>query len=252
MIVLALLAAVGLGVGLLAGLFGVGGGILAVPALGLLLHLDQHTAEGTSLAMILPTTALAAYRYARRGSVRWQAALAVGLAALVTSFLAAHLALGLSSRLLRLLFGLFLLVTAARTARHDAVRPAAARAAARPRGGVAAQAGIGVLVGILAGLLGVGGGTIATPGLVVISGFTEQVAQGTSLAALVLSSASGATGYALAGRVDWVAAAALFVGAALTVPLGASLAHRLPERTLRRVFASFMVVVAVVELAESL
>jgi len=86
----------------------------------------------------------------------------------------------------------------------------------------------------------------------VISGFTEQVAQGTSLAALVLSSASGATGYALAGRVDWVAAAALFVGAALTVPLGASLAHRLPERTLRRVFASFMVVVAVVELAESL
>jgi uncharacterized membrane protein YfcA len=249
---LGLLPAVGLGVGLLAGLFGVGGGILAVPALGLLLHFDPHAAEGTSLAMIVPTTALAAYRYARRGSVRWPAAALLGGTALASSFAAAHLALALPGPLLRSLFGVFLLFTAWRTARHDGPTVAGPRGGPRgpATGGRQAyvQAGIGVLTGALSGLLGVGGGTIATPGLVLLCGFPEQVAQGTSLAALTLSSSAGASGYALAGDVHWWAAAALFSGAALTVPLGAALAHRLPERTLRRAFAVLAAAVGLLEL----
>ncbi len=233
--------------------------MLAVPALTLLMHKSQHLAEGTSLAVILPTTALGAYRYARRGSVRWAAAAAVGGAAAVTGFATAHVALRLPGSLLRDLFACFLLFLAWRTASAARGGPpgsAAPSPARRPswlrRQAVAGQAGIGLATGALAGLLGVGGGTIVIPGLVLLYDFTAQAAQGTSLAALVLSSASGAAGYAVAGSVDWVAAAALFVGAAVTVPLGARIAHRLPDRQLRRIFAAFLVAVAAAEVASRL
>jgi len=240
-------------VGLLAGLFGVGGGILAVPALGLILGLDQHAAQGTSLAMILPTVALGAWRYNRRGSVRWRAAVYLGLAAVVFSFAGAALALALPGRHLRSLFAVFLLVIAWSTLRRGrAAVPAAAAAEAEAPGQAPRQLGIGALVGLLGGLLGVGGGTIAIPGLVLLCGFGAQEAQGTSLAALVFASAAGATGYARAGQVDWIGAAALFLGAALTVPLGAAAAHRLPQRTLLLAFAALVLVVAVLELGSSL
>lgn len=252
LLALALLGVVGLGVGTLAGLFGVGGGILAVPALGLLLGLDQHVAEGTSLAMILPTVALGAWRYARRGSVRWGAAARLGGAALVVSFAAAHLALVLPGGPLRLLFSLFLLFIGWRTLPPRGPRPAAAPEQ-RPPGALAArQLGIGALVGLLAGLLGVGGGTIAVPGLILLCGFAPQEAQGTSLAALTLSAAAGAAGYATAGRVDWIGAAALFAGAAVTVPLGSAAAHRLPARQLRFAFAGLVGAVAILELGSAL
>ena len=248
---LALLVAVGLGVGLLAGLFGVGGGILAVPALGLLLGLDQHAAAGTSLAMMLPTVALGAWRYARAGSVRWRAAAYVGLTAVAFSFGAAHLALLLPARTLRLLFGLFLLLVGWRTVK-SARTPPDAGARPSPRRPAVPQIGIGALVGCVAGLLGVGGGTIAIPGLMLLCGFGAQAAQGTSLAALALSSAAGAAGYASAGQVDWVGAGALFIGAAATVPLGAAAAHRLPERALRLAFGMFAAVVAILELVHAI
>lgn len=238
---------------MLAGLFGVGGGILAVPALGLLLGLDQHAAQGSSLAMIIPTVALGAWRYARRGSVRWSAAAWVGGAAALTGFTSAHLALHLPAGALRILFALFLLFLGIRTAVSARGRGGrAAAAAVPPRSAATRQVGIGALVGLLAGLLGVGGGTIATPGLILLCGFGAQEAQGTSLAALVLSSASGAFGYATAGQVDWIASVALFAGAAATVPLGTALAHRLPERTLRLAFGLLVAVVAVSELLRAL
>ena len=241
---------IGLGIGLLAGLFGIGGGILAIPGLTLLLHLDQHLAQGTSIATILPTTAFAAYRYARRDSVDWRAAAWLGGAALLAAFASAHLAQHLPARLLRTLFALFLLYVAARTVRH---RPAAERKqAGPPRTQAPVQAGIGGAVGLLAGLLGVGGGSIATPALVLLCDFPQQLAQGTSLATIVLSSSAGTLGYALAGRVDWVAGAIVFAGAAATVPAGVALAHRLPEAQLRRVFAVLLLAISVLELAQGL
>jgi len=233
--------------------FGVGGGILAVPALGLLLGLDQHAAQGTSLAMILPTVAMGAWRYGRKGSVRWGAAAWIGIAAVASGFTSAHLALVLPARALRLLFALFLLFLGARTvwSSRGGPRSQAPERRLEPAAAAVRQLGIGVLVGLLAGLLGVGGGTIAIPGLILLCGFGAQEAQGTSLAALVFSSAAGAFGYATAGQVDWIGAAALFVGAAVTVPLGAAAAHRLPERRLRLAFGVLVAVVAVLELVNA-
>ena len=241
---------VGLAAGLLSSLFGVGGGVIIVPALGLVLHLDQHLAQGTSLMVIVPTAAWGAFRYARRGSIQWGASLRVGIPALVTSFLAAHLALRLPSGLLRVLFALFLVAVAARAA---STRRQPQRAAPQPnRRGNRVQLALGVGVGALSGLLGVGGGVLATPGLILLSGFPAQLAQGTSLGALVLSSGAGVVGYAGAGAVDWLAAAAVFLGALVTVPLGTYVAHRLPEHRLRQAFALFALAMAVWEIASRL
>jgi uncharacterized protein len=110
----AILLAVGLAAGFLAGLLGVGGGILMVPAMVILLGYDQHVAQGTSLLVIIPAAISGSWTHyrGRRFSLRD----AIGLAAggMVGAAFGASLALSLDDELLRRLFGLFLLASAAR------------------------------------------------------------------------------------------------------------------------------------------
>ena len=112
-IVLAL--ALGFAAGILAGLFGVGGGILFVPAL-LALGLSQLEAEATSLLAILPTVAAGVWRQSRYGNVRWQAAAAVGLGSIPGVALGVWVAESISEDLLRRLFALMMLAIAAQIA----------------------------------------------------------------------------------------------------------------------------------------
>jgi uncharacterized membrane protein YfcA len=106
----ALAVVLGLFAGLLAGLFGVGGGIVFVPAL-VALGLDHHEAIGTSLLAIVPTVVVGSWRQAGYGNVRWRAALVLGLAAAVTAQAGVALAESLSDATLRRLFaGLLVLV----------------------------------------------------------------------------------------------------------------------------------------------
>ena len=101
----------GLAAGLLAGLFGVGGGIVFVPAL-IALGLDHHEAIGTSLLAIVPTVLVGTWSQSRYGNVRWRAALVLGLAAAITAQGGVVLAESLSDATLRRLFaGLLVLVS---------------------------------------------------------------------------------------------------------------------------------------------
>jgi uncharacterized protein len=101
----------GLAAGVLAGMFGVGGGILFVPTL-VALGLDQHEANGTSLLAIIPTVAVGTWRQARYGNVRWRGALVIGIAAAATAIAGAAVAQALSEVTLRRLFaGLLILVS---------------------------------------------------------------------------------------------------------------------------------------------
>lgn len=101
----------GLATGVLSGLFGVGGGIVIVPALVLLLRLDQHTATGTSLAaLLLPVGALGVWEYYRRGQVQVGYAAAIALGLLVGAFLGARLAGELAGPVLRRGFGVLLIL----------------------------------------------------------------------------------------------------------------------------------------------
>jgi uncharacterized protein len=113
---LLLVIALGVGTGVLAGTFGVGGGILFVPILVLFFELGQVEAEATSLLAILPTVAAGAWQQHRYGNVRWRAAAIVGLAAVVGVQLGVLAAHSLSEDVLRRLFALLMLVVAAQLA----------------------------------------------------------------------------------------------------------------------------------------
>ena len=107
-----LAVALGLGAGVLAGMFGVGGGLLFVPTL-IVLGLNQHEAIGTSLLAIVPTVLVGTWRQSRYGNVRWRAAAALGVAAAVTAQGGVAIAEALPATTLRRLFaGLLVLVAA--------------------------------------------------------------------------------------------------------------------------------------------
>ena len=116
MITLALVAFVGLLAGVLSGLFGVGGGILFVPALTLGLGLTQLHAEATSLLAIIPTAVAGAAQQYRYGNVRWRAAVLIGVASIGGVAAGAELAQSLPEHVLARLFAVLLLVVAAQIA----------------------------------------------------------------------------------------------------------------------------------------
>jgi uncharacterized membrane protein YfcA len=116
MLELALALVLGLFAGVLAGLYGVGGGILFVPTLVLVFGLDQVDAEATSLLAVLPTVAAGAWQHQRYGNVRWRAAAVIGCAAIVGVELGVFVARALPEQTLRRLFGVFVLLVAAQLA----------------------------------------------------------------------------------------------------------------------------------------
>ncbi|WP_316675934.1 sulfite exporter TauE/SafE family protein [uncultured Tolumonas sp.] len=102
---------IGLSAGLLSGVFGIGGGILIVPALMYLLGFSQKLATGTSLAILLPPVGIAAvWEYYRHGNVDLRAALIIALMVLVGSWLGARIAAQLDVKILKTLFGVFLVL----------------------------------------------------------------------------------------------------------------------------------------------
>ncbi len=108
------LALVGLAAGALSATLGIGGGVVFVPALAVIASFDQQLAQGTSLAVIVPTTIIGAWVHARAGRVDWPAALRVGAGGIVGGLLGAQVALGINEGLLRRMFAVFLVVVAVR------------------------------------------------------------------------------------------------------------------------------------------
>ena len=103
----------GLGVGVLVGLLGIGGGVVLVPALAYMVHLDQHVAQGTSLLILLPPVGIGALReYWRAGNVDLRAGILCASGFLVGGYFGGSIAVPLSSRNLKGLFGAFLIVAA--------------------------------------------------------------------------------------------------------------------------------------------
>ncbi|MDP6921848.1 MAG: sulfite exporter TauE/SafE family protein [Lutibacter sp.] len=107
------LVLIGLFAGILSGLVGVGGGILMVPLFVFALGLGQHEAQGMSLAVMLPpVTFLAAYNYYKEGTIDWKMALIVSLLFFVGGFIGSKIALQIDQRLLKKMFGAFMLLVA--------------------------------------------------------------------------------------------------------------------------------------------
>lgn len=110
---LIILIIVGILSGMLAGIFGVGGAIIVIPALIFFLGMDQHDAQGTSLAFMLPPVGiLATWNYWKEGHVNWKVALVLSLTFVIGAYLGSHISINLSDKLLRKLFGILMIVVA--------------------------------------------------------------------------------------------------------------------------------------------
>ena len=229
--------------GFVGGLFGVGGGLLVVPGLVLWLHFEQRRASATSLATIVASSAAAVTRFAVDGSVEIDTALVLFIGAGLGAVLGAQLAGRIPNHWLARGFVLIVILSAVRLALGAGASgsDAIVDGFAEPITLVA----VGLLAGIVSATLGVGGGVVFVPALVSLFGFQQQVAQGTSLAVILPTVAIGTSVHARAGRVDWPVAIAAGVGGIVGGLGGAEVALGLSESVLQRLFAGFLVVVAV-------
>jgi hypothetical protein len=110
-----ILVMIGLMAGVFGGMFGIGGAVLMIPALVYFLGVDQHTAQGTSVAIMLPPIGLlAAYNYYKAGQVNIWYAVIVALSFMVGGYFGSKIALAIPENLLKRLFGIFLLLLALR------------------------------------------------------------------------------------------------------------------------------------------
>lgn len=231
----------GAGLGFFGGLFGIGGGIIAIPLMVLGFGMDQPLAQGTALVLMVPNLLIACWRYTQRHPVGWPSALAIALPATLTTWGVAHFAAArLDPAVLRLLFSVFMALLAIRLLCHG--RRASLGSAASLD--VRVLPLVGLIGGGSMGLLGIGGGLLSTPLLVGWLKQRQTVAQSLSLALVAPSSAVALATYAGAGRVDWALGLPMALGGLFTVSAGVALAHRLPERQMRQAFAWMMVVTA--------
>jgi len=242
MTMLQFLLDIGLGLllGTLGGLFGIGGGLLAIPVLGLLFGLDQQLAQGTALVMVVPNVLLALWRYHQRNRIDWRHALLLGLSSFCLAWVGAALAVGFEVEAMRRGFVVFLLALAAWNLVQVFLRPGAGSGGLSwPWLGV-----LGGVAGLLGGLFGVGGAVLATPILTLLFGASQVVAQGLSLALAAPSTAVTLITYGVHGQVDWSTGIPLAVGGLLSIGWGVKLAHVLPQRLLRGLFSLFLLLCA--------
>lgn len=233
----------GLAMGTLGGLFGIGGGLVAIPALGVLFGLDQQLAQGTALVMVVPNVVLALWRYNQRNRIQPRHALLLSLSAFVFAWLASLYAVELQAERMRLAFVGFLVALALYNLARLFMRNPAPSAQLRhpwPWLGV-----LGSAAGALGGMFGVGGAVLAVPVLTNLFGVGQLVAQGLSLALALPSTGVTLLTYALHDHVDWAMGIPLAVGGLLSISWGVRLAHALPERVLRGLFCGFLLLCAV-------
>ncbi|CDF40885.1 unnamed protein product [Chondrus crispus] len=223
-------------------LIGAGGGVVLTPLLTLT-RLAQHEAHGTSLLVVAITALVSALRYFTRARVDLPAAAALMAAALLAAPAGARASASLDAKRLKRCFGAFLLFVSFAIPLLPKVAmlsPVALPSTVR----IPVLAVVGMLSGFLSGLLGIGGGTINVPTLVLL-GFSQTVAQGTALMAMVLPSIRGAYTHFKLGHVRTERLPGLVAGALLGGFLGASTALRLQEGTLRVVCSGIFAMIGV-------
>jgi len=240
-------------IGVSLGLLGGGGSILTVPVLIYILGYPVKTAIPMSLVVVGLTSLLGAVGHARDGTVHWRAALAFGPPAVLGALAGAHLGLYVSARMQLILFAAIMLLAAASMwAGPQRWRGASDPAAGAPARSLTLVGLLGAVVGVLTGLIGVGGGFLYVPALVILARLDMKQAVGTSLVLIALSSASGVARYAGAVPLDW-RATALFTGLAFVgVLIGTRLARQVSQESLRRGFALFLFVMGAIVLLRGL
>jgi uncharacterized membrane protein YfcA len=234
--------AAGLGVGTGMGLVGAGGAIFTVPVFGVVLGHPAKSAFLEALAVTGTVAASSGAWSALRGRVDWQRVVIFGGAGIVGSQLAAPVAVRMDPRLQMLLFTAVAFVAAYRMWGSSAGAASPPRTAVRAHGIPWKSVGWGTVIGALTSLIGVGGGFILIPTLVLLEGLSMSTAIGTSLVVICINAAAGIFGQWLNGAAEGVpfdVRSTAIVAACGVVGsfAGGALQHRIPQVALRRAFA---------------
>jgi uncharacterized membrane protein YfcA len=248
-------AALGLVAGVLAGLLGVGGGIVIVPMLSIAFDLQglpsqyiQHMALGTSLGTIMFTSISSFRAHHKHGAVNWSVVRRITLGIIVGTLAGSWVAAQLSTRFLKGFFAVFLFYVATQMILN--IKPKGGRQLP----GRVGMSAVGGGIGVVSSLVGIGGGTLSVP-FMVWCNMTMHNAVGTSAAIGFPIAVAGAAGYLINGlkvaadlppmSLGFLYLPALIgiaVTSILTAPLGARIAHKLPVAQLKRVFAILLYV----------
>ena len=236
------LVAIGLVAGLLSGAFGVGGGVLIVPALVVLLGMQQRLAHGTSLAAVVPISIVGATTYLIGGNIDLGVAGLLMIGTVAGALWGVKLLGWLSETWLRWLFIAFMVLVAVRMFFEVPNRDASVDLTGWL---VLILIGLGLVTGVLSGLLGVGGGVFMVPVLILFLELSDVTAKGVSLL-VVIPTGLIATFFSLRRKnVDLRAASAIGIAGALTTVGGAALAFWLDPMVASILFAIFLLVIAI-------
>jgi uncharacterized membrane protein YfcA len=249
--------ALGAFAGVFAGMLGIGGGLVLVPALALMFAAQAqfpageilHVALGTSMASIIFTAIASIRTHHRHGAIRWDVVKTITPGILVGTGLGTLVAASVPTRPLAVFFTFFVCLVAVQMAMN--LKPKATRELPGS-GGIA---GVGLGIGVLSSLVAIGGGSLTVPFLTWCN-VRIQHAIGTSAAVGLPIAMGGTAGYVFngwgmaglpAGSLGYVylpALAILVAATMVTAPVGARLAHRLPVATLKRIFAGLLILLA--------
>lgn len=236
-------------VGLLLGLLGGGGSILTVPIFVYVLGCGAKDAIAMSLAVVGATSLFGAAKHWRAGNVNPRVALTFGGIAMTGSYLGTRLATFVSGPVQLALFAIVMLVAAFFMFRDQRTAPTATRggaiAACSPPLPFWQIALPGVAVGTLTGLVGVGGGFLIVPALVLLAKVPVKQAVGTSLLVIAMNAAAGFVGYLGQAEVQWEITVTFMAVAIAGILVGSTLVRFVPPHTLRRSFAVFLVLMGV-------
>ena len=237
-------ALVGAAAGLLGGLFGVGGGLIIVPGLVTLAKMERRLAHGTSLAATLPIAAASLLTYLLHGNVDWAVALFLAIGAIVGAIAGTQLLRVIPKNVLVIVFVVTVLATATRlllgsdtSGRADLTVPMALSLVV-----------VGFITGTLAGLLGIGGGVIMVPAMVVGLDMVTVVAKGTSVAVIVPTAIMGTIRNRKHANADIRVAAVVGGFGVVTAIVGGTISDRLSDDVANAMFAALLVFVAITQL----
>ncbi|MFC1916335.1 sulfite exporter TauE/SafE family protein [Chloroflexota bacterium] len=244
----------GVFVGFASGLLGVGGGFIMAPVqyfifmdMGLPSDVAIKLTFGTNLLVILFTAVSGTWRHSRKGAVVWKAAVVMGIVGLLFAYVGATLAAHLPGDVLKIGFGVIVLVASARMliARTKQIEQ-------EPVNSLWLWLAWAVPIGIITGMFGIGGGVVAVPVMVLALRFKIHNAVATSLAMIIFNSTGGIIGYIVnglavpglppysIGYVNLLSGFLLVIGSVGMAQVGAIAAHKVPAKQLRLVFALLM------------
>jgi uncharacterized membrane protein YfcA len=233
----ALAALIGLSLGLLGG----GGSTLTVPVFVYVLGFAPKDAIAMSLPVVGVTSLVGAASHWRAGNVRIRTALLFGVVAMAGSYLAARFVAPLMSGALQLaLLALVMLAAAVSMFRSAGRAPRAEGATSQPVA-LPLLGAVALLVGAMTGIVGIGGGFLIVPALVLLANVPMKEAVGTSLVVIALNTTSGYLGYAGRTTMAWGFLAGFTLVAIAGILAGARLVRYVSQAQLKRAFAVFLI-----------